>query len=179
MHLRLLAVAVLAPALAPCGAASSGTASSFTGEQGNVAKVVDDLAAAGRTRNADKICTDILSKQLADRLKATGGDCATEMKRALDDASDYDLQVRSVKVNGTTATAQVRQGDAGKVATFTFVKEGGGWRPPPPGGSAGAPGRGPAGRRRGARSVPAQAKMRRRPRRSTPHAAREQDRRDL
>jgi hypothetical protein len=50
------------------------------------------------------------------------------MDRAIDDASDFNLTVRSVKVNGTTATAQVRQGDDGENATFTFVKEGGGWR---------------------------------------------------
>ena len=50
------------------------------------------------------------------------------MDRAIKDASDYDLQVTDVKVNGTTATAKVRQGDDGKVATFTFVKDKGGWR---------------------------------------------------
>jgi hypothetical protein len=33
-----------------------------------------------------------------------------------------------VKVNGTNATAQVRQGDTGQVATFTFVKEGNVWK---------------------------------------------------
>ena len=50
------------------------------------------------------------------------------MDRAIKDATDYDLQVVSVKVNGSNATAQVRQGDKGAVATFTFVKEGGAWK---------------------------------------------------
>ena len=50
------------------------------------------------------------------------------MDRAIKDATDYDLQVVSVKVNGKNATAQVRQGDAGAVATFTFVKEGDAWK---------------------------------------------------
>jgi hypothetical protein len=50
------------------------------------------------------------------------------MDRAISDASDYDLQVTSVKINGANATAQVRQGKSGQVATFTFVKESGGWR---------------------------------------------------
>jgi hypothetical protein len=50
------------------------------------------------------------------------------MDRAIDDASDYDLRVRSVKVNGDNATAEVTQGESGAVATFTFVKEGDGWR---------------------------------------------------
>jgi hypothetical protein len=61
-------------------------------------------------------------------LKTAGGDCVTEMDRAIKDANDYDLQVTSVKVTGPTATAQVRQGKDGKVATFSFVKEGGAWR---------------------------------------------------
>ena len=46
-----------------------------------------------------------------DELKAAGGNCVTEMDRAINDANDYDLQVADVKVTGTTATATVRQGD--------------------------------------------------------------------
>ena len=98
------------------------------GEQQNVAKVVDNLAAAGTRGDAEKICNEILAKTLVAELKTAGGDCVTEMDRAISDASDYDLQVRSVKVNGTNATAQVRQGDTGRVATFTFVKEGNAWK---------------------------------------------------
>ena len=89
------------------------------------------LAAAGlevAAGDAERICTEILAKQLVTELKSAGGDCVTEMDRAIKDASDYDLQVTSVKVNGTNATARVRQGDHGEVATFTFVKEGSAWR---------------------------------------------------
>jgi len=62
------------------------------------------------------------------QLKSAGGDCETEIGDAIADATDYDLQVRSVKITGNNATAQVRQGKDGKVSTFTFVKEGGNWR---------------------------------------------------
>jgi hypothetical protein len=134
MRRALPLAAVLAAALSACGAAPT-SSSKFKGEQANVAKVVDDLAAAGRSRNAKKICDDILAKQLVSELKAAGGDCETEMKRAIDDASDYDLQVKSVKVTGNNATALVRQGDAGPTATFTFVKQGGNWRASALGGS--------------------------------------------
>ena len=111
-----------------CGTAASTQNNKFKGEQQNVVKVVDALATAGGRGDADKICKDILSKQLVTELKTAGGDCNTEMDRAISDASDYDLQVTSVKINGANATAQVRQGKSGQVATFTFVKEGGGWR---------------------------------------------------
>jgi hypothetical protein len=128
--MRLIAVTVagLALTLSACGAAQSDSESRFRGEQKNVAKVVDDLASAGRARDADKICDTILARRLVTEIKSAGGDCVTEMDRAINDASDYDLQVRSVKVSGNTATAQVRQGDDGRVATFAFVKEGGAWR---------------------------------------------------
>jgi hypothetical protein len=123
-----LTVAACALALSACGAAQTSSQSKFSGDQGKVAAMVDELAAAGRRGDAAKICAEILSKQLVTELKSAGGDCTTEMKRAIDDASDYDLQVRSVKINGTTATAQVRQGKSGQTATFIFVREAGGWR---------------------------------------------------
>ena len=128
MRRTLVTAAALTLGLSACGSAPQSSSDRFSGEQQNVAKVVDELATAGRTGDAKRICSDILAKQLVAELKTAGGDCVTEMDRAIDDASDYDLQVRSVKVNGSTATAQVRQGKAGKVATFMFVKEGGGWR---------------------------------------------------
>jgi len=129
MRRAALIAALLALAATGCGASqTSDSASEFKGEQAAVAELVDQLAAAGKAGDAEKICADILSKQLVTELKSAGGDCVTEMDRAIDDASDFNLTVRSVKVNGPTATAQVRQGDAGENATFTFVKEGGGWR---------------------------------------------------
>jgi hypothetical protein len=134
---RLLVIpAAAALALSACGStATSSSPVKFTGAQKDVADVVEQLSTAGRRRDAKTICSEILAKQLLAELKTAGGDCETEMKNAIEDASDYDLQVRSVKVNGNNATAQVRQGDDGEVATFTFVKEGGGWRASALGGS--------------------------------------------
>jgi hypothetical protein len=124
---RLLVVALVLP-LAGCASATPSSKSKFKGEQQRVAQVVDDLAAAGRKGDADKICSDILAKQLVAELKSAGGDCVTEMKSAIDEASDFDLRVDSVKVSGNNATAQVRQGTKGAPTTYTFVKESGGWR---------------------------------------------------
>jgi hypothetical protein len=127
MRRALLALALLAVPLAGCTAAQT-SKSKFKGEAGKVAAVVDDLAAAGRTGNAKKICSDILARQLVAELKSAGGDCESEMKAAIQDASDYDLKVNSVKVTGGSATARVQQGDKGRVATFSFIKEKGDWR---------------------------------------------------
>jgi Flp pilus assembly protein TadD len=128
MRRTLAIAAALTLSLSACGTAASTQNSQFKGEQQNVVKVVDSLAAAGTRGDAAKICKDILAKQLVTELKTAGGDCETEMDRAISDASDYDLQVTSVKVNGANATAQVRQGKSGQTATFTFVKEGGAWK---------------------------------------------------
>ena len=125
--MRRAVLAVLLLPLAGCAAQSS-TSGKFKGQGQDVAKVVADLSAAGRTSNAAKICDDILAKELVQQLRAAGGDCQTEMKAAIQDATDYDLQVADVQVNGSRATAKVRQGKDGKVVTFTFVKENGGWR---------------------------------------------------
>ncbi len=128
MRPALAIVVALALGLSACGAQPTASESEFEGEQQEVAKVVDELAAAGSAGNAERICTEILAKQLVAELKSAGGDCVTEMDRAIEDASDYDLRVKSVKVTGNNATAQVTQGKAGAVATFSFVKEGGSWR---------------------------------------------------
>jgi hypothetical protein len=129
MRRLLVLPTVAALALSACGTSTTSSSSvKFTGAQKDVADVVSKLASAGRRGDAATICNDILSKQLLTELKSAGGDCEAEMKNAIRDASDYDLQVRSVKVTGSSATAQVRQGKDGPVATFTFVKESGGWR---------------------------------------------------
>ncbi len=121
-------VAALSLALSACGTQPTASESKFEGEQQEVAKVVDELAAAGVARDAERICTEILAKQLVAELKSAGGDCVSEMDRAIEDASDYDLRVKSVKVTGNRATAQVTQGESGTVVTFSFVKEAGEWR---------------------------------------------------
>ncbi len=126
--MRRLLVIAAALALSACGTASSSNDVKFSGAEQDVADVVGKLATAGQRHNASTICNDILSKQLVAQLKSAGGNCEDEMKDAISDATDYDLQVRSVKVTGNNATAQVRQGDKGKVATFSFIKEKGNWR---------------------------------------------------
>ena len=129
MRRTVLLVPVLALLVMACGAAPEKSENKFKNtDQAAIAKLVDDLASAGRAGNASKICTEILAKQLVDELKQAGGNCEQELKRAIDDAQDFDLQVDNVKVTGSTATAQVRQGKTKKVATFAFVKEKAGWR---------------------------------------------------
>ena len=115
--------------LAACGPATTNTAK-FTGEQRNVAQVVADLQKDGQGNKADDICTDLLSKDLQERIKAAGSTCGAEMKKAIQDADGFELDVRTVTVNGSSATAVIHGSDQGKgvTRTFTFVKQADGWR---------------------------------------------------
>jgi hypothetical protein len=129
--MRRLALAAVLPALAlvaaGCGAAQSASGG-FQGTRGDVAQVVSDLSTAARRKDAQKICTQILARDLQQRVSAGTSDCQSEIKKATDDADDFDLQVRSVTVTGNQATAQVRTGADGPVTRFSFVHENGDWR---------------------------------------------------
>jgi hypothetical protein len=127
---RVVLAFLLAVAVAGCGGqAQTSSADNFSDpDQKAVAEKIEDLEAAGRRGQADDICTDILSKTLVSQLDAAGTDCATEMQKAIDDATQFDLSVQKVTINGNEATAEVKQGDDGPTETMTFAKESGDWR---------------------------------------------------
>jgi hypothetical protein len=123
--LALLPVLVLAG----CGASQEpSSAERFKGEERAVAQKVEDLQEAGERRRPEEICTDILAGALVQQLEAAGADCTDEMQKAIEDADDFDLEVRKVTVDGSTATVTVRRGDDGPTETMEFTKEGGQWR---------------------------------------------------
>ena len=128
--MKHVALAFLLVAVAGCGAQSqSSSADKFKDpDQKAVAEKIEDLESAGRRGKADDICTDILAKTLVSQLDAAGTDCATEMQKAIDDATQFDLSVAKVTINGNEATAEVKQGDDGATETMTFTKENGDWR---------------------------------------------------
>jgi hypothetical protein len=127
---RVVLAFLLAVAVAGCGGqAQTSSADNFSDpDQKAVAEKIEDLEAAGRRGQADDICTDILAKTLVSQLDAAGTDCATEMQKAIDDATQFDLSVQKVTINGNEATAEVKQGDDGPTETVTFAKESGDWR---------------------------------------------------
>jgi hypothetical protein len=125
-----VALALLLVAVAGCGAQSqSSSADNFSDpDQKAVAEKVEDLETAGRRGQADDICKNILAKTLVSQLDAAGTDCATEMQKAIDDATQFDLNVVKVTVDGNDATAEVKQGDDGPVEKMQFTREKNDWR---------------------------------------------------
>lgn len=128
--MKRVALALLLVAVAGCGTQSqSSSADKFTDpDQKAVAEKIEDLESAGRRGQADDICKEILAKTLVSQLDAAGTDCPTEIQKAIDDATQFDLNVEKVTIDGNEATAEVKQGDDGPTETMTFTKENGSWR---------------------------------------------------
>jgi hypothetical protein len=127
---RVALALLLTAAVAGCGTQSqSSSADKFKNrDQKAVAQKIEDLESAGKRGKADDICSDILAKSLVAQLDRAGTSCGSEMKKAIDDANEFNLTVENVTVNGTTATAEVKQGDKGPTETMQFTKENGQWR---------------------------------------------------
>jgi hypothetical protein len=127
--MRLSVVLFMTFTLAGCGAqAQTSSVDKFKGANREVAQQVEDLESDGKRGKAEDICSDILAKSLVDELNTAGTDCTTEMKKAIEDADDFDLEVLDVKVTGDQATATVRRGDDGPTETMAFTREGSSWR---------------------------------------------------
>jgi hypothetical protein len=127
--LRLLPLVLLA-ALAGCAQQETST-SNFKGAEKEVATTIEDLQSDAQGRKPGAICSDVLSRELADKLKSAGNDCTAEMEKIAGDADDYQLEVTDVSISGTTATATVKARKGGKKnaeTTFSLVREDGDWR---------------------------------------------------
>ena len=129
--MRLAVLITLFAAMLLTGCTQTRTTSNdFTGERKQVADRVADLADDGQRKRADAICENLLADELVKQVSAAGSSCAAEMKKAIDDADGFDLEVTKVDINGSNATATVRSQDRGKNVdrTFEFVKQDGDWR---------------------------------------------------
>jgi hypothetical protein len=121
---------VAVTALAGCTPAGGTTSGGFSGAEKDVATVVGNLATDGQRRKESDICDALLSRALAAKVAQGGQSCAEEMKKAIEDADQFTLDVQSVNVTGTSATARVKSTDRSSdvFRTFRFVQENGGWR---------------------------------------------------
>jgi hypothetical protein len=110
---------LIAGGLAGCGATST-SSGKFQGEQAKVAAAIDSLSSAASSKDATKICTQILAPAVSDKLKAAGGSCASVVKKQLDTVDTFNVSVLGVTVNGATAQARVKSTSNGKDKTDTL-----------------------------------------------------------
>ena len=87
-----------------------------------VARTVDRLQAAARDGDGERICDELLTERLAERL----GDCERVVKAQLV-ADDAKLTVDSIRVRGRVAYASVRERN-GNVSRVRLRRSGEGWR---------------------------------------------------
>ena len=130
--MRLLAVLfalVAALTLSAC-TASSDSSSDFSGAEREVATTVEDLQSAAKDEDASEVCRTLLAKSLLDELRGRGVQCATAVAKAIDGADTTELDVKSVRVTGTTATARVESGsgDSATTRTVRLEREGRNWK---------------------------------------------------
>lgn len=127
----LVTIVIAATALSGCTASTEDSATEFKGTQAEVAKVIEDLQDAGQRRDENKICEQLIAAELRDRIKAAGAvDCQSAMEDVLGDADTFELEVKKVTVEGTTATVDVLSDGRTKDRTDTLrlVKQRGAWR---------------------------------------------------
>lgn len=129
--MRLVAASLLAAlALTGCGAQTKTSAGKFKGTQKQVAQAIDDFSKTGKSRDAKKACTELLATRITQTLQAEGKNCISTVQKAFDDVDNGDLDVQSISVNGTNATARVtyRQGTHDVVDTIALADERGRWK---------------------------------------------------
>lgn len=108
-----LALAAAVFGAAGCTQATSTSSEDFKGREKQVADAIHELSTAARRADARKICDTYLTADLKRRLTALartskrGTDCADQVRDSIRDADAFDLEVKSVRVTGNTATAQV------------------------------------------------------------------------
>jgi hypothetical protein len=125
----LLALILAALTLAACGAAGTDSSNDFEGDEREVASVVEDLQSAAADDDASKICRSLLATSLLEQM---GGDaaCQRTVAKAIDAADTDELEVQSVQVSGTNATARVKsgKGDSASTHTVRLAREGSNWK---------------------------------------------------
>jgi hypothetical protein len=124
---RLLTGILLAAAFAGCGAQGGG-GGNFEGEEQRDADAVADFQTAAQEDDPRKICGALLDDALVKRLNEQPGGCERVVGKALDQADNYQLDVKDVAIRGTTATVRVEAGTKDEQERLTLVKRGKDWQ---------------------------------------------------
>ena len=102
-------------------------ADDYSGQDAEVAQLVDDFANAGRDGDGDKVCGEIFTEELTKNVEeAAGQSCPTEVEENLKEG-EYELEVNTLKVSGDTATVAVTDQDDNK-SVLHIEKAGADWR---------------------------------------------------
>lgn len=129
---RQLAIGLLCALVPPfamtaCGETAS--TSSFKGESHKVAEAVSNLQTDATNLSQQKLCENDLAATLTTRLGGSSG-CQSNLKKQLREIDALNMTIKSIAVNGNSATARVQSTYSGKdrISTLLLVKEGSHWK---------------------------------------------------
>ncbi len=138
VRLALVPAALIAVALTGCtqAAKNDSTTNKFSGQQKQIAKVVDDLQKQTESKNGAKICANLITAELQQKIAQVAGakGCGAAVKQAIKESDQSDLSVRTVTIDPSDpakATAVVKQKtnkNASRDTTLQFEKQGSSWR---------------------------------------------------
>jgi hypothetical protein len=112
---------------AGCGDDEGANAKRFDGASKDVAAVVDRLQSYARESDGPKICSDLMTRQLARYVADSfNTSCDKRVNAQLGDKGTT-ITVRRLKVEGPVASATVVEGNR-NVTGMAFVKSDGEWR---------------------------------------------------
>jgi hypothetical protein len=120
---RTLLCALLAAAAIAAGCGSD--------DEGEVRKTLDAFARATAAKDYQRMCDDLLSPKLIEQIRRVNLPCEVALRTGLEDVEKPRLEVKSVKVDGDTASAQVHSTAANQEAsddTVRLEKVDGEWR---------------------------------------------------
>jgi hypothetical protein len=122
---RRLFVALLA------GAALAGCGGSGPTDEQQVRDTVDAFSKATAAKDYDKLCKQLLSPKLLERVEQAGLPCEVALSKGLGDVKDPKVTIGQITVSGDSATADVQTSAAGEEPsrdTLKLSKVGGRWR---------------------------------------------------
>ena len=124
----VLAAIGAALVVAGCGGGGDGSnASRYSGEKAKAARVIDELEAASRAADGNRICKQLFTRNLAISVtKASKRQCATEVTSQLF-ADDADFKVEDIAVAGKQASLRVKDQED-RVSLLVLLKQRGRWR---------------------------------------------------
>jgi hypothetical protein len=114
-------------------------------EEEQVRATLDRFERVTAERNVNELCDEVISRTLQARMRQVGLSCEQAWRVGLSEVRQPRLEVKTIRVDGDKAEADVRSTARGQKpanVTVELVKEDGGWRiadlgeagPPTPGG---------------------------------------------
>ena len=100
-------------------------------DEGDVRATLGAFAQATAAKDYQRMCDDLLSPKLIEQIRRVNLPCEVALRTGLEDVEKPRLEIRSVKVDGDTATARVHSTAANQEPSDDVVKlekVGGEWR---------------------------------------------------